>query len=140
MKKHAVESKRKPSAERKSFFEEINHNDDEILEKYHWWCSFLVKLQKITKVLKYFILQNIQIVKAFHWVKSVQIRSFFCSVFSLIRTEYGEIRSYSVRMRTRKNFVFRHFSRNVYCFSKYINSFHYFLNITKPLCNIYIYI
>ena len=35
MKKHAVESKRKPSPERKSFFEEINHNDDEILEKYH---------------------------------------------------------------------------------------------------------
>ena len=36
-----------------------------------------------------------------HYVKSVQIRSFFCSVFSHIRTEYGEIRSissYSVRM------------------------------------------
>ena len=37
-----------------------------------------------------------------HCVKSVQIRSFFWSVFSRIRTEYGEIRSispYSVRMR-----------------------------------------
>ena len=35
-------------------------------------------------------------------VKSVQIRSFFWSVFFRIRTEYGEIRSispYSVRMR-----------------------------------------
>ena len=35
-------------------------------------------------------------------VKSVQIRSFFWSVFSRIWTEYGEIRSislYSVRMR-----------------------------------------
>ena len=34
--------------------------------------------------------------------KSVQIRSFFCSVFSHIPTEYGEIRSispYAVRMR-----------------------------------------
>ena len=34
-------------------------------------------------------------------MKSVQIRSFFCSVFPRIRTEYGEIRSislYSVRM------------------------------------------
>ena len=37
-----------------------------------------------------------------HCVKSVQIRSFFWSVFACIRTEYGEIRSispYSVRMR-----------------------------------------
>ena len=37
-----------------------------------------------------------------HCVKSVQIRSFFWSVFSLIRTEYGEIRSisrYTFRMR-----------------------------------------
>ena len=36
-----------------------------------------------------------------HYVKSVQIRSLFWSVFSRIRTEYGEIRSispYSVRM------------------------------------------
>ena len=28
-----------------------------------------------------------------HCVKSVQIRSFFWSIFSFIRTEYGEIRS-----------------------------------------------
>ena len=38
----------------------------------------------------------------FHYVKSVQIRSFFWSVFSRIRTEYGEMRSispYSVWMR-----------------------------------------
>ena len=37
-----------------------------------------------------------------HCVKSVQIRSFFWSVFSRIRTEYGEKRSispYSVRIR-----------------------------------------
>ena len=27
----------------------------------------------------------------YHCVKSVQIRRFFCSVFSRIRTEYGEI-------------------------------------------------
>ena len=41
-----------------------------------------------------------------HCVKSVQIRSFFWSIFSRIRTEYGEI-------RTRKNSVFGHFSRSV---------------------------
>ena len=40
-----------------------------------------------------------------HCVKSVQIRSFCWSVFSLIQSEYGEI-------RTRKNSVFGHFSRS----------------------------
>ena len=40
-----------------------------------------------------------------HCVKSVQIRSFFWSVFSCIRTEYGKI-------RTRKNSVFGHFLRS----------------------------
>ena len=37
-----------------------------------------------------------------HCVKSIQIRTFFWSVFPRIRTEYGEVRSvspYSVRMR-----------------------------------------
>ena len=43
----------------------------------------------------------------FHCVKSVQIRSFFCSEFSQIRIEFfGKI-------RTRNNSVFGHFSRNV---------------------------
>ena len=40
-----------------------------------------------------------------HYVKSVQIRSFFWSVYSCIRTEYRNI-------RTRKNSVFRHISRS----------------------------
>ena len=39
-----------------------------------------------------------------HWLKSVQIWSFFWSVFSHIHTEYREI-------RTRKNCVFGHFPR-----------------------------
>ena len=35
-----------------------------------------------------------------HCVKSVQIRSYFCSVFSCIRTEYGDRKSpYSVRIQ-----------------------------------------
>ena len=41
-----------------------------------------------------------------HCVKCVQIRSFFWSVSSRIRTEYGEVRSfspYSVRMREDKD-------------------------------------
>ena len=40
-----------------------------------------------------------------HCVKSVQIRSFFWSVFSLIQSKYTKI-------RTRKNCVFGHFSRS----------------------------
>ena len=41
-----------------------------------------------------------------HCVKSVQIRSFFWSVFFRIHTEYGKI-------RTRKNAVFGHISHSV---------------------------
>ena len=45
---------------------------------------------------KYFFLQNT------HCVKSVQIRRFFCAVFSCIRTEYVDLRGkfpYSVRIQ-----------------------------------------
>ena len=55
-------------------------------------------------------------------VKSVQTRTFFWPVFSLVPTEYGEgterygvslrIWSECGRMRTRKNSVFAHFSRS----------------------------
>ena len=52
-----------------------------------------------------------------HFVKSVQIRSIFWSVFFHIRTEYGEIRSLRVqsecgKIRTKKYSVFWHFSRS----------------------------
>ena len=53
-----------------------------------------------------------------HCVESVQIRSFFWSLFSRIWTECGEIRSISRiqsecgKIRTRKNSVFGHFSRS----------------------------
>ena len=49
-----------------------------------------------------------------HCVKSVQMRSFFWSVFSCIRTEYGNIRvQFKYRkIRTRNNSVFGHFSRS----------------------------
>ena len=65
----------------------------------------------------------------FNCVKSIQIRSFFRSVFSRIRTEYGEIlqsffwsvfshirtlriQSECGKIRNRKNSVFGHFSRS----------------------------
>ena len=44
---------------------------------------------------------------SYHCVKSVQIRSFFWSVFSCIRTGYRKIRA-------RKNSAFGHFSRSVW--------------------------
>ena len=40
-----------------------------------------------------------------HCVKNVQMRSFFCSVFCRFRTE-------DVKIRTRKNSVFGHFSQS----------------------------
>ena len=56
----------------------------------------------------------------FHFVKSVQIRSFLWCVFYRIRTEYEEIvflriQSEFMKIRTRKNSVFGHFTRSV-CF------------------------
>ena len=50
-----------------------------------------------------------------HCMKNVQIQRFFWSVFSRIRTEYGEIlriQSDCGNIRTRKNSVFGHFSRS----------------------------
>ena len=44
-----------------------------------------------------------------HCVNSVQIRSFFWSVFSCTGTEYRKI-------RTRKNYIFGNFSRGVFCY------------------------
>ena len=45
-----------------------------------------------------------------HCVKSVQIRSFFWSVFSCTRTKHGDQSEYR-KIRTRKNSKFGHFSR-----------------------------
>ena len=47
--------------------------------------------------------RRIQVNKLLHCVKSAQIRSYFWSVFSCIRTEYRKI-------RTRNNSVFGHYS------------------------------
>ena len=58
-----------------------------------------------TKLLFFFSLRKAEEME-WYCVKSVQIWNFFWSVFSRIRTEYGEIRStspYSVRMRENKD-------------------------------------
>ena len=63
-----------------------------------------------------------------HCVKSVQIQSYFWSVFSRIRTEYGEIlriSPYSVRMREntdQNNSKYGYFLRNLIQ-SFFINDF-----------------
>ena len=69
-----------------------------------------------------------------HCVKNVQIRSFFWSVFSRIRTEYGvslRIQSECGKTRTRKNSVFGHFSRS----DGVIHSMHEELGKHKSLRN-----
>ena len=54
-----------------------------------------------------------------HCVESVQIRSYFWSVFSCIRTGYGDllvnlhIQSHNKKIRTKNNSAFGHFSRSV---------------------------
>ena len=80
--------------------------------------SFLLfgKFCKGTKWMISFVLSHV----TSHCVKSVQIWSYFWSVFSCIRTEYGEIRSIWLRsiqseyrkIRTRNNSVFGHISRS----------------------------
>ena len=61
-------------------------------------------------------------------VKSVQIRNYFWSVFSSIRTEYGEI-------RTRNNSVFGHFSRSVLLNESFIQSLKQRIDSTEELHN-----
>ena len=55
-------------------------------------------------------------------VKSVQIQSYFWSVFSCIRTEYRDLRTQSEnrKIRTRNNSVFGHFSQSGYL-QKYLS-------------------
>ena len=70
------------------------------------------------EVLQHLFLTNCWINRLYHSVKSVQIRSFFWSVFSNIRTEYGEIpciSPYSVQMREntdqKKLRIWKHFTQ-----------------------------
>ena len=67
-----------------------------LLQSFHMRYEILFAVSLTNKII---IRSNTN--KNIHCVKSVQIRSFFWSVFSPIRTEYGEI------------LVFGHFSRSV---------------------------
>ena len=70
--------------------------------RYHSKIRFFIKLEVSLKRWKFWKILKFQRALIFlHCVKSAQIRSFFWSVFSRIRTEYGEIlriSPYSVRM------------------------------------------
>ena len=74
-----------------------------------------------------------------HCVKSIQIRSFFWSVFSRIRTEYWEIlririQSKCGKIRIKKNSVFEHFrASNTRCNFEYPLSNHHHPLITAFL-------
>ena len=71
---------------------------------------------EILKVVDEELKQRMAVIAVKHCVKSVQIRSFFWSLFIRIRTEYGEILRislYSARIwenTDQKNLVFGHFS------------------------------
>ena len=73
------------------------------------------RIQNSVKYLKWINFnKNFYLACLTHCVKSVQIRSFFWSVFSCIRTEY-EDSPYSVGIQEntdQKNSVFGHFSRS----------------------------
>ena len=72
---------------------------------------------------KYYITMSLW--KSYQCLKSVQIRSNFWSVFSHIRTEYGEIRSQPEygKIQTRNYSVFGHFSRSVCSLRFLINTY-----------------
>ena len=72
-------------------------------------------------------------------MKIAQLRSFFWSAFSRIQTEYSvplRIQSESGKIRTRKNFVFEHFSRSVF-FSAYYDEGYYEARLEQGSSDIY---
>ena len=72
-----------------------------------------------------------------HGVKSVQIRSFFWSLFFHIQSEYGEIlriQSECGKIRTRKHSVFGHFSRSVMFYVSDLNYEIQILGLPKSKC------
>ena len=84
----------------------------------HLTRSFILKKHQLT--LQAWITNVCLIIFCkWHCVKSVSIRSFFWSVFSRIRIEYGHLlckTPYSIQIReniAQKNSVFGHFSRSV---------------------------
>ena len=71
-------------------------------------------------------------INIFHYVKSVQTRSYFWSIFSCIQSEYRKI-------RTRNNPVFGHFSRSLYLVYRHeIHSFCIKHSLTKEFVADYI--
>ena len=82
-------------------------------------CSTFFFINEIFKGIFFLMVQNYYVIRGQHYVKSVQIRSYFWSIFSCIWTEYRQIWN-------RNNSAFEHFSRSVIklswfaciCFSK----------------------
>ena len=73
--------------------------------------------------------------------KFVQIRSYFSSVFSRIRTEHGDfIQSEYVKIRTKNNPVFGHFSRIVLKDYKFLVTIQIFLHPSQRKLPFYNYV
>ena len=76
-----------------------------------WLSSFITFLGNSYKGHRH----NLMASKFLHCLKSVQIRSFFWSVFCCIQTEYGVnlcIQPEYLKIRTGKNSAFEHFSHS----------------------------
>ena len=73
--------------------------------RYQTFAKYIILKIKATYMLWYNCLINC-FIEDWHCVKSIQMQSFFWSVFSRIQSKYE-------KMRMRKNSVFGHFSRSV---------------------------
>ena len=84
-------------SEKETFVSSLRGKNCSLFRKLDMLCFLVIPVLRFT-LLPYY--------RRFHCVKSVQIRSFFQSVFSRIHTEYWEIlciSPYSVRMRGNTN-------------------------------------
>ena len=75
------------------FFQKTFLANFSTLQEFERTLGFLILFRLLQKCcyIKIIFVSKFELLLLFRCVKSVQIRSFFWSVFSLIRTEYGEI-------------------------------------------------
>ena len=88
----------------KNLLKNLEKSQKKKFKKWQWWNTILERRHCL--FIGVSILQRLGEAKTLqrnHYVKSIQIRSYFWSVFSCIRTKYRKI-------RTRNKSVFGHFS------------------------------
>ena len=83
-------------------------------------CNFTTCVALVHNRLKTMLIQRyidkktVPSITEYHCLKSVQIRSYFCSVFSVFGLNAGRYQSEYRKMRTRNDSVFGHSSRRVF--------------------------